>query len=654
MKTLSVWPFQRRALPLAVLVASLAACGETDQGNATLAAPWPMYGGTLERRFFNPSETQITAATVGQLVPRWRFLADAAVTAAPAVADVALSGAKVTRMVFFPAWDRTFYALRADDGSVVWSYRFKTQPGAAFPQASSATVADIGGRRVVYVGSGETLYCFDAASGALVWQFDAGTGCTDCDRESERNEVESSPAVFENTVYFGMDVNEFASGKGGLFAVRADTGTLVWYFDVDTGATCRPLPTDAVRQFDGFHAATALQLPPNFFATRPGCNFDRTADGCGNIWSSVAIDTGRRQLYVTSANCNPAASGTSAAAPFEEAIMALSLDGTPVWHWKPRPVDPNDLDFGASPNLFQVTIGGALRDVVGAGAKDGTYYLLDRDGLNPLTQLIEPYWRTNVVPGGSQGGIIGAAAVGDGRIWFSTAVGGDNNDASNYQRPTAWGLNAGDGNIVWSSAHATPSFAPTSAIPGVVFMGSLLGGRLYAYDATSGAVLASPLVGASTLAPLAAAAVVVDGQLYVGSGIGSHEGPPEEESYQISLSPSTLTALCLPGTPDCPEAGRCNDANPCTTDGLSPTGNCTNTPVADATACSIGAFSGTCYAGTCTLRNLDCDDHNQCTIDTATATGCAYQSAPDGTPCVVQGHAGVCHRAYCDYGQPIS
>ena len=53
----------------------------------------------------------------------------------------------------------------------------------------------------------------------------------------------------------------------------------------------------------------------------------------------------------------------------------------------------------------------AVRDVVGIGGKDGTYYLLDRDGMNPLTGRIEPYWQTNVVPGGSQGGIIASAAV---------------------------------------------------------------------------------------------------------------------------------------------------------------------------------------------------------------------------------------------------
>jgi outer membrane protein assembly factor BamB len=661
-------------LSAAALAAFVAGCGNGDQTRPpapsrtptstetpsvtqtplpTLAAAWPMYGGGLDRRFFNPGETQISAATVAQLVPRWRFLTDAVVMAAPVVADVAVPGGPVTRVVFVSSWDRNFYALRTGDGTLLWSYRFKTQPGSAYQQSSTAAVADVGGQRRVYVGSGETMYCLDAASGALLWQFDAGSGCTTCDRETERNDIASSPAVFDGTVYFGMDVNELHSGRGGLFAVDAETGTLRWYFDVESGATCHAQPSDAIRQFDGFHSAAALHLPAGFL-DQPGCNFDRTPDGCGNIWSSPSIDVGRRELYITTANCHVAASGSSASSPYDEAVIAMTLDGTPTWSWRPRPIDFNDLDFGSPPNLFQVVIGGVQRDVLGAGAKDGTYYLLDRDGVNQLTGVIEPYWTRNVVPGGSQGGIIAPAAVGDGLVLFSTAIGGDANDPANYQKPTAWGLSATDGSVRWSSSRATPSFAPTSAIPGVAFMGSLLG-RVYAYDSSTGAVLTSLQVNSlGVLAGQSSPPVIVDGTLYVGAGTAAREGPPESASYQASLVPSPLTAFCIAGTPDCPAAGECNDANPCSADTLTGAGSCSHSPLPDGTACAIGAFAGTCQSGVCTLTNPDCDDHNQCTIDSATATGCTYQSAPAGTPCDVNGQTGTCQQGFCNYGQPLS
>src|SRR5262245_6700653 len=102
----------------------------------------------------------------------------------------------------------------------------------------------------------------------------------------------------------------------------------------------------------------------------------------------------------------------NAVLPYGEAIVALRLDGTPTWHWKPGATDTQDLDFGAAPNLFTITVNEESHDVVGEGAKDGTYYVLDRDGVNGVTGVrwddndpsALPYWRTNVVPGDSQGG----------------------------------------------------------------------------------------------------------------------------------------------------------------------------------------------------------------------------------------------------------
>ena len=215
-----------------------------------------------------------------------------------------------------------------------------------------------------------------------------------------------------------MDTNDGVPGKGAIFALRADDGRLVWWFDVVTEATCRPFADDNIRRFDSFHSAAKLGLPEGFLDTRPGCNFDRTSIGCGNIWSSLTVDMRRRQLYTVSSNCDvdtdPNTPPPPVTPPLEEAIISLTLDGDLAWSWRPRAVDPDDLDFGAVPNLFEAEIGGALRDVVGVGGKDGTYYALDRDGVNEITDKIEPYWQTNVVPGGPIGGIIGAASVGEG------------------------------------------------------------------------------------------------------------------------------------------------------------------------------------------------------------------------------------------------
>ena len=116
--------------------------------------------------------------------------------------------------------------------------------------------------------------------------------------------------------------------------------------------------------------------------------------------------------------------------------------GLPAWVWRPREVDPEDLSFGAVPNLFEIEFAGETREVIGVGNKDGNYYVLDRDGVNELTGVVEPYWAKRVVQGGAIGGLIASAAVGEGKILFSTAVG---LDLDNPQLPAAWGLEASTG-----------------------------------------------------------------------------------------------------------------------------------------------------------------------------------------------------------------
>ncbi len=635
-----------RAALVALILATLSACSDSSSPStppAGTAGEWRLLGGSLERTYFNSRETRITKETAPRLVPLWRFTTGAIVTASPIVAQVDLPAEPQAQLLFIPSWDGTFYALHTRDGSLAWSHRFKPHPGASYPQAGSAAVEDLDGRRTVFVASGMTMHAFDAASGELLWEFDAGTGCTDCDVLAERNEILSSPAVLEGVVYFGMDTND-SVGKGGFFAVDARRGALKWYFDLETGATCWPNDDDHVRRFDGYHTEVELGLPAGFLATRRGCSFDRTPTQCGNVWSSATIDAARRMLYTASSNCDTDDDPDTPLPPppmppYDEAVFALDIDtGEPVWRWRPREVDPEDLAIGAVPNLFTAEIGGATREVVGVGCKDGTYYVLDRDGTNEITGKVEPYWQTNVVPGGAFGGIIASAAVGEGKVLFSTAIG---TDIANPQRPAAWGLDAASGTVRWSNPDAMPGYAPTSAIPGVVFMGSI-GGSVTAYDSDTGA----ELVRLAGVGPIASPAVVVDGRVFFGSGTGERGGNPGQIAFQSSLVPSPISAFCLSGSDGCPEGGSCDDGNSCTSDAGTQAG-CSSEPLPDDTACTIGDLPGHCRDGACILDATICPDTSQCTRPVAGRRGCTYEAEPDGTACTVRDAPGECRSGSC-------
>ncbi|HYV57098.1 MAG TPA: PQQ-binding-like beta-propeller repeat protein [Candidatus Nitrosopolaris sp.] len=522
----------------------------------TAAASWPTYAGGPHRLFFNPHPGRITAGSVARLRVKWKFHAGGPVTASPSVVSLDIPGKGRTLVAFVPSWDHNLYAIRVRDGAELWRFAMADQPGAPYPNAGSPDVRKVGRRWRVFIAGGETMYAVDALTGREVWHFTAGTGCTSglCGFTGERNEIESSAIVADGKVFFGMDVNE-ENGKGGFYAVDVRDGHLVWYFDLETAATCRPRTGDDIRRFDGYHSEAELGLPAGVLTTRAGCDFARVRDGCGSVWSSAAIDERRQALYFTSASCD---SGDNSGV-YEEAIVSLHLDGTPSWHWRPRRSDTHDLDFGSVPNLFTITVNGKRRAVVGAGGKDGTYYVIDRDGVNRATGVrwndadpsSLPYWRTQVVPGGDIGGIIATAAVDERarRVYFSTAPGNDA-DLFNPQRPTVHALDADTGAIVWQNTaepDADASFAPTSAIPGAVFVGKNVGGALRAYDAATGAQLATFPVGVT----VASAPAVVGGTVIVGSGSGSRGPDPTDPGQIEAVTPVDVTAFCVAGTQGC-------------------------------------------------------------------------------------------------------
>ena len=554
--------------------------GDLEPDAPPLPADWPTLAGGHDRRFFNPDETHLTPATAGGLVERWRFRTGAVVTSSPTVATVDLPGphAGPTRLAFFTSWDGFVYALDWSTGAERWRFAWEDQPGSSFPAAGSPTIADVAGQRTVFVAAGETMYALDAATGAERWRFAAGTGCRDaatgatpglCSFDRERNQIETTPVVADGLVFFGMDVNDVPTGKGGFYAIDAVDGRLRWFFDPESGLVCRPSPSDAIHRYDGYHSAGELGLPPGFLAGRSGCGAPRTPYGCGNIWSSAAFDPDRQLLIFGTSNCDtdddPATPVPAPPMPaYDEAVVALSIDGTPQWRWRPREVDNDDLAFGAAPNLFSITVGDEVRDVVGIGGKDGTYYVVDREGENVRNGVAWddadpadlPYWQTGVVPGGAIGGVIQTASVDEvaRRVYFSTAPG---DDILNPQRPTVHALDLDTGAVAWQNTETTglsaeASYGPTSAVPGVVIVGSVVTPHLRMYDAENGKLLVDRLVGEpGTFSGVASGATVVDGTLIVGAGIGTRTSSGSSPGDFAADTPSAVVALCVPGTPGC-------------------------------------------------------------------------------------------------------
>ena len=168
--------------------------------------------------FVGSVDTNLYAVDQETGAQKWKFKTDGPITSSAAVAD---------GTVYFASTDGVFYALAADTGAVKW--RFSTERGerrfeargihGSRPRGQNAadpfdifTSSPAVFENRVYFGSGDgNIYALDAQTGVLRWRFMTG------------DVVHASPAVANNTVYVG-------SWDSYLYALDAETGAERWRF----------------------------------------------------------------------------------------------------------------------------------------------------------------------------------------------------------------------------------------------------------------------------------------------------------------------------------------------------------------------------------------------------------------------------------------
>jgi len=217
------------------------------------------------------------------------------------------------------------YALRERDGSVVWSYNSGTLPmidRCKTTYGIDSTAALSGGR--LFFGNGlAQLTGLNATTGQLIWRSQLAD-------PAQAFHIWASPLVFDGKIYIGLAshcVNPCVTGR--LVCVDASNGQVLWSF-----------------------------------GTAPEGSLG------GAVWSSAAVDAGRRMIYVGTGNY---CTGTDL---HSTAIIALNADtGALLWRFKRLPEgDLNNLDFGASPVLFDIS----GQPAVAVPSKDGHCYALNR------------------------------------------------------------------------------------------------------------------------------------------------------------------------------------------------------------------------------------------------------------------------------------
>jgi outer membrane protein assembly factor BamB len=255
----------------------------------------------------------------------WRFQTRGAVRSSPTVAD---------NVVFVGSTDGRMYALDATRGDELWHFDGDS------PVASTAAVA---GDLVFYGDRAGVLRALDRADGTLRWDLPTGADIPLPWGNEGWDYYTSSPAVLGGSVLFG-------SRDGHLYAVEAETGSVLWRYPTEGQIWSSPAVADStvfVGSADGsLHAVDLASGEPRWRYDTEGRShvsaefgFDRRT-----IQSSPAVADGR--VFFGSRD------GFVYAVEAETGSLAWRFDQEVSWCITSPGVDSGVVYAGSSDGLF--------------------------------------------------------------------------------------------------------------------------------------------------------------------------------------------------------------------------------------------------------------------------------------------------------------
>jgi outer membrane protein assembly factor BamB len=280
----------------------------------------------------------------------------------------------------------TLYKIDLGTGAVEATFPVTGRRTRTGFQGVSSAAAVVDGRVYFSVAPG-ILYCVTAdpegGTGLLreVWHLDFNT--IDLAKrhpiQNQGADLWSSPLVVNGRVYVGVGEGEEQEPRSFVYCLDALTGQVIWVFNtnqVDPLVDNRPnvLPRSSVP--DGV-------LVP----TWPFTLGDDPESHGASPWSSCAYSVALDRIYIGTGNDYP----DTPLPNHRYASGVISLDATtgafrgffqPLKSDSYRPDTDQDLDVPAAPMLFE-------RDgtwVVAIGSKNGSFFLLDADGLGVLAR----------------------------------------------------------------------------------------------------------------------------------------------------------------------------------------------------------------------------------------------------------------------------
>ena len=515
---------------------------------------------------------------------------------------------------FGTATDPAFYKLNPD-GTLCWSYRNPNRPAPKKPSEEqkkderfwnlrfqSSADGVLGSALVfedtVYFGDiGGWIYALDAATGKERWKLDSKA--KDFPGAHPLNMFFASPIMADGKLIVAGGTLEqvvaafpgypASSGRGFVMALDPKTGKLQWKYDVGP----KPQKLD----------------PPITIVDSWGKHVFAFGPATSSVWCTPSYDAQTETLFfgtdVNTAPRRPTADNPRLDTRDSCAMIALNVkDGSErwltqiskgdVWTNAMRSYDPKegrykDQAIGDTPKVLTITFEGKPTKVVGAGCKNGGFYILKADDGKllahtpiytgpPSYPLTPPPDKRLIALPSCIGGIQTGCAT-DGTSIFTNGIdaltmasqesslasinpptGGKvvsiSLDASRenwrHERPKVASLGGPAPKMVYKNV-GDPVASGIAAANGVVYFTTVASGKLIALKADDGALLKE-----IDLGPVWSGPSVSRGRVYVGTG-NTLFNPPDFEAYFPKKYTGVVYSFGLPEKDEVDKLGSATD-----------------------------------------------------------------------------------------------